>query len=734
MEAAALIRVSTSQQELDSQIYDLRIKAKSLGYKIPDNLIFGQKITGFDGGYIRDKKTGEVIRKEDRDSITELKQACEKDKDNRIRAIFIWEISRLSRKSSTLGDYIEWFNTAEKPIYFTSHNLWTINPETNTVDDNDIFMIKMLATFAEQERSKIMERYQRGKTYAITEQDRYVGGSIPYGYDLQIIGKKKYYIIHEERSKIIQDIFDKYLYDGWASDKIARYLNLNNIPTYYNFNNPDKDLITNIGRRIKRSEIKWSHTAVLQILRNPFYKGVRTYKNLEIECTSIIDATVFDKVQELMKDNNKFGSKTRKFNYPIKSLLRCGICGSKFYGAVTSSKQLYYCNRFQLEGVKCDCNKINKYKLDGLIWSFISKTPYIYEYFKHLYSIDSDSEKIEQLNKQNDLENTAIIELKMSRKAVISRLGKPMYDDADLDEQALTITKQINEYQSSIKKRNAQINLLFKQQKYKATPEQIKKDIDNAGDDIDKITILINTLIRTITIYNLVEKRFTLISICLDLGNITNVNTNVSLVFDHSDRSNKFYYIGSSIYDNDKRKFNIIKPIIPSNIDTTDEGIVLEVMGSIEAIKANNQTYKEELVNNLKDKYNITLENEWLDIYGMISNGYAVSYTYDTIEDNPFTYSNPEYAAYKKKDNKRRNDLKKLRKQKKDSNYIKTPQEEYNTKMKTLYCTRTKIRNSTTLSEADKQLQLDNTRIEMDRLRLKYKGCKIINNNSSVNK
>lgn len=441
--AAALMRVSTSQQELDSQIYDLRIKAKSLGYEIPDELIFGQKITGYDGGYVRDKKTGEVIRKEDRDSIIELKRACEKDKHNKISAIVIWEISRLSRKSATLLDYIEWFTTAEKPIYFTSHNLWTIDPITNIVNDNDIFMIKMLATFSEQERSKIMERYQRGKAYAITEKDRYIGGSIPYGYDLEIIGKKKYYKLHEERSKIIQDIFDKYLYDGWASDKIARYLNLNNIATYYNFNNPDKDLTTNIGRKIKRSEIKWSHTAVLQILRNPFYKGIRTYQELEVECTPIIDATIFDKVQELMKDNNKFSSKTRKFNYPLKPLLRCGECGSKFYGVVTSSKQLYYCNRFQLEDIKCNCNKINKYKLDGIIWSFISNTPYIYEYFKYLYSIDADANVINDLHQQNDLEIKEIEELSKRKSSLLGMFSKGLYSENELTEQALSITKEI---------------------------------------------------------------------------------------------------------------------------------------------------------------------------------------------------------------------------------------------------------------------------------------------------
>lgn len=716
--AAALIRVSTQKQELDSQIEALKIEALKLGYTILDEFIFGEKITGFDGGYIKDEK-GEVVRKEDRESIAELKRACEQDKDNRIKSIFVWEISRLSRKTSTLLDYVEMFNTLKKPIYFTSHNIWTLDPLTLEVNENNKLMLSILANYGEQERTKIMQRHKRGKDYAVTEK-RYVGGLIPYGYDIEEINKKKYYTIHPERSEIVRDIFDKYLYDGWASDRIARYLNNKGVPTYYNFTEPDKKLKTNIGRTIERKNIRWTHTTVLNILRNPFYKGIREYKEQTVECPIIIEPEMWEKVQLRLKDNNKFGEKKRKFNYPIKDLLRCGECGSKFYGVVTCSKQTYFCNRKQLEGIPCNCNAINKYKLDAIVWNFISNTPYIYEYFKNIYTNDNDADNIKKLNELNELDNKQIIELTSRKSELLDMYKDGLYSREELNEAALDVNKSINEYQNIIKKRTKKIHLLSKQQSYKLTPEQIKKDIDDAGTDVDKISLLISMLIEKITITNLIEKRFSLIEIKFNIGNIENVNTTASLIYDQTLKTNHFYYINSTIFIKEQRKFKSIKPIIPDNVDMSDMGIAFEVLGSIEAIKTENQTLKEELINNLKVKYGIVLEYELIDVNTMISE-YSKMYDFNLIEVNPFTMSNPEYAAYKEKSNKRKNDLKKQARKRKSKDYVRTPKEEYDLKIMRLHNQRSKIRKMD-ISDGEKEKLLNKTRIEIEELREEYKN------------
>ena len=63
--AALLLRVSTDIQDIDSQKEALLPVAKSMGYNVSEEWIFGQHITGKDD-----------IRKGERVSIKKLKELC----------------------------------------------------------------------------------------------------------------------------------------------------------------------------------------------------------------------------------------------------------------------------------------------------------------------------------------------------------------------------------------------------------------------------------------------------------------------------------------------------------------------------------------------------------------------------------------------------------------------------------------------------------------------------------
>ena len=68
-QAALLLRCSTDSQDYDRQQRDLLPTAKNLGYEVTKDLIFGEYVTGKDD-----------VRKKDRESIVNLKQACKKVK------------------------------------------------------------------------------------------------------------------------------------------------------------------------------------------------------------------------------------------------------------------------------------------------------------------------------------------------------------------------------------------------------------------------------------------------------------------------------------------------------------------------------------------------------------------------------------------------------------------------------------------------------------------------------
>ena len=114
--ASILLRVSTYQQDMESQKNDLLPVIKNLGYEVPEKYIFGQKITGRDD-----------VRKEERQSLKDLKKACE---TGEIKAVFISEVSRLSRDSISGRLYLRDFIEMKIPLFFKDISMWTLNPET----------------------------------------------------------------------------------------------------------------------------------------------------------------------------------------------------------------------------------------------------------------------------------------------------------------------------------------------------------------------------------------------------------------------------------------------------------------------------------------------------------------------------------------------------------------------------------------------------------------------------
>ena len=124
--AAALLRVSTNEQELESQKEEIKKVAEKMGYIIPDDFYFGEKISGGRPHFIKEidnkgVETGYIVALQDNESLQKLKEVVQNPSTNKqIEMIFIWEISRISRKKSLLFTHLEFFNVLKKPIHFIS--------------------------------------------------------------------------------------------------------------------------------------------------------------------------------------------------------------------------------------------------------------------------------------------------------------------------------------------------------------------------------------------------------------------------------------------------------------------------------------------------------------------------------------------------------------------------------------------------------------------------------------
>ena len=172
----------------------------------------------------------------------------------------------------------------------------------------------------------------------------FIGAFAPYGY-LKNPENKSAFIIDEEASEVVKEIFEKYL-DGMSKLSIVRYLNDHGIPcpTIYKqkrlglkYQNPHSDPAKNP---------LWSEKTVGAILKNQMYCGdmvqgrsrIKSYKVHiqeqvpEEEWTivkekhqPIIDWETFDKIQRLLQKDTRTSPQNDTL-YLFSGFLRCADC------------------------------------------------------------------------------------------------------------------------------------------------------------------------------------------------------------------------------------------------------------------------------------------------------------------------------------------------------------------------------------------------------------------------
>lgn len=136
-------RVSTSQQDYDRQVNELKAYADKMGYQVAK--VFSEKISGA-------KKIA------DRDAMTELLSYVE---TNKVDKVLIYECSRLSRRAVDFLSIIEQFNEKRISLFILQNGLETLLPngEVNPIAN---LVLGILAQFNAMERSLIRSRMESG--------------------------------------------------------------------------------------------------------------------------------------------------------------------------------------------------------------------------------------------------------------------------------------------------------------------------------------------------------------------------------------------------------------------------------------------------------------------------------------------------------------------------------------------------------------------------------------------
>lgn len=321
--AIVLARVSTLQQELESQTEKVIAAAKGDGYVNPI--------------IIQNKES--AVKKDEAHllGITEMKQYIEA---GNVAVVYCSELSRLSRRPKDLyaiRDYL-----IERGVQLICLNpYFKLLNEEKKLDTTASVVFALYSSFAEQECLLRTERCVRGK---IKKRDagKFIGGKILRGYKRD---KDDNFIIDPEGAEVVKRIYNMYV-GGKNRLQIARELRAEGYM---------KNFVNDLA----------SHSHINDVLRNADYTGLHGKPQ-------IISQALFDRAQErLQEDSLKTERKKIKRVALGRSLMinsKSKFRHKKYY--VNTAAGTYYC---VLDAEESKKKFIAIHKIDPFIWDAVKK-------------------------------------------------------------------------------------------------------------------------------------------------------------------------------------------------------------------------------------------------------------------------------------------------------------------------------------------------------------------------
>ena len=332
----------------------------------------------------------------------------------------------------------------------------------------------------------------RSAFQAKMKQGEYISPFASFGYEISKKNNNKL-IIDKDAAIIVKQIFNLYL-SGLGYTGIAKYLNKKNIPSpsLYKY---QKKIKLNIISNRPREEIKWNANAIKRILTNELYignliQGKRTtisYKNHKIKRKSpqewikienthapIIDKEDFLKVQSLIKERTKPNHKTNLVHL-FSGKVFCLECNHYMRKKNSTKHKYLICSNNQNGYNDCPNKASIRYDLlEKIILNEINKLIKKYYDIEILNNINLNNnenntnnilsslihkqEKItKEINKKDNYLKSLYedkVNNLITEEQFIKLINSYNNDIIILQNQLMTVKKEINHYQNKIKIKN----------------------------------------------------------------------------------------------------------------------------------------------------------------------------------------------------------------------------------------------------------------------------------------
>ena len=472
------IRVSTESQEFISQREELYRTAHNHGYADQDII------------EISKKESGKKLSESEREGLTELYQYFEK---GGVSDVYIWELSRLSRRQKDIFAIIEKFKDYRVQLHCLNPSFVLLNREKTDIELSARLAIGIFGAMAEQEVIEKKARFARGKKIK-AEQNKYNGGAIPYGY--RVDKEQDNLIVPDEvESEVVREIFRLYE-KGYSQAKIARELDSRGAK----------------GRSV-RTTVRFTISLVHQILTNELLTGkpllnrgasyVRSYP-------PIISEEQFKRCREIAAKNNKVVPKSKRVFY-AHGLLKCPVCGRNY---VSSGYKGYYkCGdayntqkafNGYLNPERCSNRLvISTNILDSLLWHIAVER-------ESAYIMGMDNEQMQEYKKSKEIINSKIRTIPKRKEKLSAEQNRithtyikgaittEEYDELlhKIKHQAIDLDKELAQYENEL----SHIEELIE------TYKERKKQNRKFSEDLDRLDIEIRGITDDDARRNIIKK------------------------------------------------------------------------------------------------------------------------------------------------------------------------------------------------------------------------------------
>jgi DNA invertase Pin-like site-specific DNA recombinase len=382
--------------------------------------------------------------------------------DNKIEAVYVWELSRLSRRLTDLFLLKEHFDKKGINLISTEFGLRRLDKSGKKIDSfNLLFAIQ--GVFAENEIELKNERIKRGKKEK-SEKGFMLGKNAHFGYK---VAKDKKIEIDDNQAETVRLIFNLY-----ASGKYG-YLSLQ--------------------KELESRNIFFNFDRLAEILSYRLYTGERVQKVFNRQLPQIISSELFNKCRQIAKSRDAKSTKTNRIYYAGR-LIKCSSCNSYLVANPYASTIQYVCKHSNNENTKRECtgnDRISVNVMDSIAWYYarLKETEYINELTETKIA-DWNSQIVELQSKIDSAEN----QYKAVKTKKRNTLKKAIKSLNDVEIEKLVIDETKDDYKRiqneviNYKETITHLNSYIEQSKKVVDAKEMYNNMKEIFDNLEKLT------------------------------------------------------------------------------------------------------------------------------------------------------------------------------------------------------------------------------------------------------